>query len=131
MAQLCPALSDLMDYMYPAMSSLSMDCPVKNTGVGCHSLQGIFPIRGWDPDPHCTQIFYHLSCQSSMIEIRVMVPVKLLWRAKRKAPGMVVIFHILWYAHRIYLQIFIRLNKYHVFPLVYASYNQIFERWFF
>ena len=110
-----------------AMSSLSMDCPVKNTGVGFHSLQGIFPIWGWNPGIcHCRQIFYHLSCQPGMIEIRVMVTVKLLWRAKRKTSGVVVIFHILWYAHRIYLQIFIRLNKYHVFPLVYASYNYNF-----
>ena len=132
MAQLCPTRSDLMDYMYPAMPSVSMDSPIKTTGVGWHPLQGIFLTQGWNPGLfHCRQIFYHLSHQSGMIEVRIMVTVTLLWRAKRKAPAVTVIFHILRYAYIIYVKICIRLNKYHVFPLVYASYNWIFEIFYF
>ena len=43
----------------------SMDCPGRNTGVGCHFLlQGIFPSQGLNPGlPHCRQILYHLSHQ--------------------------------------------------------------------
>ena len=44
-AQLCPALCDPMDYSLPG-SSVHVDSPGKNTGVGCHALlQGIFQPR--------------------------------------------------------------------------------------
>ena len=45
------------------------DSPVKNTGVGSHSLfQGIFPTQGLNPGLlHCRQIPYHLSHQGSPI----------------------------------------------------------------
>ena len=40
--------------------------PSKKSGVGCHSLQGIFLTQGSNPDlPHCRQILYCLSHQGS------------------------------------------------------------------
>ena len=46
---------------------LSMDCPGKNTGVGCRALlQGIFLTQGLNPGLlHCRQILYCLSHQSA------------------------------------------------------------------
>ena len=36
--------------------------PGQNTGVGSHSLQGIFPTQGWNPGPpHCRRILYYPS----------------------------------------------------------------------
>ena len=53
--------------MYPTSLLCPLDSPVKNTGVGCHTLlQGIFPTQGSNPGPpHCRQIVYHLSHQGS------------------------------------------------------------------
>ena len=48
-AQLCPTLCDPRDCSPPG-SSVRGDSPVKNTGVGCHSLlQVIFPTQGSNP----------------------------------------------------------------------------------
>ena len=60
--QSCPTLCDPMDCSPPG-SSVHGDNPVKNTGVGCHSLlQGIFPTQGSNPGLlYCKQILYHLS----------------------------------------------------------------------
>ena len=54
----------------PPGSSVHVDSPGKNTGVGCHALlQGIFPTQGSNPGlPHCRQILYHLSHQKSPME---------------------------------------------------------------
>ena len=47
--QSCPALWDSRDCSPPG-SSVHGDSLGKNTGVGYHALlQGIFPIRGWNP----------------------------------------------------------------------------------
>ena len=64
--QLCPTLCDPTDCSPPG-SSVHGDSPGKNTGMGCHDLlQGIFPTQGSNPGlPHCRQILYHLSHQSS------------------------------------------------------------------
>ena len=41
-------------------TSLSMSSPGKNTGVGCHATQRIFPTQGWNPHLlHCMWILYH------------------------------------------------------------------------
>ena len=54
-AQLCPALCDPVDCSPPG-SSVHVDSPGKNTGIGCHALlQGIFQPRDG------TQVF-HISC---------------------------------------------------------------------
>ena len=46
-AQLCPALSDSMDYNPVLQASLSMGSSSKHTGVVCHFLlQEIFPTQG-------------------------------------------------------------------------------------
>ena len=43
----------------------------KNIGVGCHSLQGIFPTQGLNLGLlHCRQILYHLSQQGSSLSCR-------------------------------------------------------------
>ena len=56
-------LCDPRDCSLPG-SSVQGDSPGKNTGVGCHVLQGIIPIEGSNPGlPHCRQNFYHLSLQ--------------------------------------------------------------------
>ena len=56
-AQSCPTLCDPKDCSLPG-SSVHMDSPGKNTGVGCHALlQGIFPTQGLNPVlPHCKWI---------------------------------------------------------------------------
>ena len=60
-AQLCPTICDPMDCS-PAGSSGREDFPDKDTGVGCHFLQGIFPAQGWKPGLLCCQqTLYHLS----------------------------------------------------------------------
>ena len=60
-AQSCVTLCNPMDYSPPG-SSVHGDSLGKNTGVGCHALQGIFSTQGSNPDlPHCRQILYHLS----------------------------------------------------------------------
>ena len=46
--QSCLTLCDPMDCRPPG-SSVLWDSPGKNTGVGCHALQGIFPTRGLNP----------------------------------------------------------------------------------
>ena len=65
-ARSCLTLCDPMDSSPPGFS-VHGDSPGKNTGMGCHDfLQGIFPIQGSNPGlPHCRQILYHLSHQSS------------------------------------------------------------------
>ena len=65
-AQSCLTLCDPRDCSPPG-SSVHMDSPRKDTGVGCHALhQGIFPTQGSNPGfPHCRQILYHLSHQGS------------------------------------------------------------------
>ena len=57
-----------MDYSPPG-SSVHVDSPGQNSGVGCHSLlQRIFPTQGSNPGlPHCRQILDHLSHQGSPI----------------------------------------------------------------
>ena len=53
-AELCPTLCDPMGCSPPG-SSVHVDSPGKNTGVGCHVLlQGIFPTQGSNPGlMHC------------------------------------------------------------------------------
>ena len=47
-------------------SSVHVDSPGKNTGVGGHALlQGIFPAQGLNP--HCRQILYHVSHKGSPV----------------------------------------------------------------
>ena len=60
-----PTLCDPLDC--PAGSSVHVDSPDKNTGVGCHALlQGIFPTQGSNPGlPQCRWILYCLSHQGS------------------------------------------------------------------
>ena len=49
LSQSCPTLCNPMDFSPPG-SSVHGDSPVKNTGVGCHSLlQGILPSQGSNP----------------------------------------------------------------------------------
>ena len=51
------SLCNPMDY-----SLCPWNSPGKNTGVGCHFLQGIFPTQGLNPSLlHCSQIHYRLS----------------------------------------------------------------------
>ena len=47
-AQSCPTLFDPVDHNPPG-SSVHGDSPGKNTGMGCHVFQGIFPTQGWKP----------------------------------------------------------------------------------
>ena len=51
-------------------SSIHVDSPGKNSGVGCHALlQGIFPTQESNPGlQNCRQILYHLSYQWSASE---------------------------------------------------------------
>ena len=53
----------------PLGSSVHVDSPGKNTGVGCHVLlQDIFPTQGSNPGlPHCRLILYQLSYPESPI----------------------------------------------------------------
>ena len=44
--QSCLTLCDPVDWMYPATLLCPWDSPGKNTGVGCHALQGIFLTQG-------------------------------------------------------------------------------------
>ena len=48
-AQSCPTLCEPMTVAHQAPPS--MDSPSKNTGVGCHFLQGFFPAQGSNPSP--------------------------------------------------------------------------------
>ena len=61
-AQSCPSLWDLMDWLYSPWNS-----PGQNTGEGnLFILQGIFPTHGWNPGLlHCRWIPYQLSYQGS------------------------------------------------------------------
>ena len=61
-AQPCPTLWDPMNGS-PQGSSVRVDSPGKNTGVGCHTLlQGIFPTQRSNPGfSSCRWILYHLS----------------------------------------------------------------------
>ena len=72
--QLCLTLCDPMDCRPPG-SSVHMDSPGKNTGVGCHALfQGIFPTQGLNPGLlHYRQILYCLS-HGGKLYIRVPLP---------------------------------------------------------
>jgi len=64
-AQLCPTLCDSMDCSLPG--SVHGDSAGKNTGMGSHALQGIFPTQGLNPGlPRCWQILYHLSHKGSL-----------------------------------------------------------------
>ena len=62
-APLCLTLCDPKD----CSSSVHVDSPDQNTGMGCHNfLQGIFPTQVLNPGLlHCRQILYHLSHQGS------------------------------------------------------------------
>ena len=64
--QSCLTLCDPMDCSPPG-SSVQVDSPSKNTGVGCHFfLQEIFPTQGSNLGlPHCRWILYHLTHQGS------------------------------------------------------------------
>ena len=54
-----------MDYSPPG-TSVHGDSLGKNTGVGCHALQGIFWTQRSNPGlPHCRRILYHLGQQGS------------------------------------------------------------------
>ena len=81
-AQSCPTLCDSMDYSLPgssvhgifqarilgwvAISFSRGSSQPKNTGVGCHFLQGIFPTQGLNPGLlHCGQTLHRLSHQGS------------------------------------------------------------------
>ena len=62
--QSCLTLYNPMDYSPPGFSVHGI-FHGKNTGVGCHALQGIFPTQG--PNLlllllHCRQILYDLNC---------------------------------------------------------------------
>ena len=60
-----PTLWDPMECSPPG-SSVYGDSPDKNTGVGCHALQGIFPTQGSNPGlRYCRRIVYCLSHQES------------------------------------------------------------------
>ena len=61
-AQSCLTLCNLMSCTPPG-SSVHVDSPGKNIGVGCHSLlQGTFPTQRLNPGPlHSRQILDHLS----------------------------------------------------------------------
>ena len=60
-AQLCLTLWEPMGCSPPG-SAVHGDSPGKYIGVGCHSLQGIFPIQGLNPGlPSYRLILYHLS----------------------------------------------------------------------
>ena len=55
-----------MDYMQPVRLLCPWGSPGKNTGVGCHFLQGIFLTQGSNPGLlHCRQFLYQLSYQGS------------------------------------------------------------------
>ena len=56
--QSCPNLCDPMDCSPPG-SSVHVDSPGKNTGVGCHALlPGIFPTQGLNPGLlYCRRFF--------------------------------------------------------------------------
>ena len=63
--QSCPTLCNPMDYSLPG-SSVHGDSPGKNTGVGCHVLQGIFQTQGLNKSLlHCRRILYRLNHQGS------------------------------------------------------------------
>ena len=48
--------------LYPARLLCPRHSPGKNTGVGCHALQGIFPTQRWNHGlPLCRQIPYCLN----------------------------------------------------------------------
>ena len=61
--QLCPTLSDVMDYNPPSSSVHGILQARILEWLGCHSLlQGIVPIQGSNPDLlHRRQILHHLS----------------------------------------------------------------------
>ena len=63
LTQLCLTLCDPMDCSLTGSSDHG-DSSGKNTGVGYHALQGIFPTQRSNPGPpHCRWILYHLSQQ--------------------------------------------------------------------
>ena len=58
-AQSCLTVCDPTDCSLP-VSLVYGIFSGKNTGVGCHILQGIFPTQGLNPGLlHCRQILYH------------------------------------------------------------------------
>ena len=59
--------------LWPARFLCPWDSPGKNTGVSGHFLlQGIFPTQGLNPGlPHCRQILYHLSHQTTRASLMV------------------------------------------------------------
>ena len=91
-AQSCPTLCDPRDCSPPG-SSVHGDSAGKNTGVGCHPLQGIFLTQGSNPGlPHCRWILYHLSHQGSPLltisSVQLLSPVWLFvtpWTAAHQA----------------------------------------------
>ena len=59
--QLCSTLCNPMAVAHQAPLSMG-DSPGKNTGVGCHALEGIFPTQEWNWGLlHCRWILYLLS----------------------------------------------------------------------
>ena len=65
--QLFLTLRNPMDCSLPGSSGHG-DCPVRNTGAGCHALfQGIFPTQVSNSVcPHGRWILYHMSHQGSL-----------------------------------------------------------------
>ena len=73
--QSCPTLWDPMNCR-PSGSSLHGDSPGKNTGMGCHDLQGIFLTQvSYGGFPHYRQILYRLSYHvlQHVLTIRLLV----------------------------------------------------------
>ena len=66
----CVPLFETPSDCSPPGSSVHVDSPGKNSGVGCHALlQGIFPTQESNPGlQNCRQILYHLSYQGSASE---------------------------------------------------------------
>ena len=76
--QLCLTLSDPMDCSPPG-SSVHLDSPDKNTGVGCHALlQRIFPIQGLNPGLlRCRQILHHLNHREALYRRMAVIKLKI------------------------------------------------------
>ena len=66
-AQSCLTLCDPMDSSPPG-SSVNGILQANHTGVGCHSLSGIFPTQGSNPDLlHCRKILYNTKSKKHFI----------------------------------------------------------------
>ena len=77
--QSCPSLCDPME---PIRLLCPWDSPGKNTGVGCHFLQGISPAQGSNPSLLCllhwqedSLPLHHLEApKSAKIDVNMLVP---------------------------------------------------------